>query len=286
MTLDEYYSKQSELSLPDGYYDWAKSAEESRFEFDLKAYDEQERNEIRERLQYIRAYMLHYPCTDGLDYWPSDAPIRYYKSRDKILKSCQLSEIEFNDLEPIQVAIKDLGLSRKPTFEFIAFIYNSLLKLERRGQYTTINERLSKIIDIIDQNPDEKLELIIKAGKHKHEFDNKNFIRSLLKHFVDSDLVIGGLCELSDQNKLLLRYYLLQTVLRNLPITYAKPKRGMYNQAERNLGLSILYLTGPKNNNKKKSPEDYCAKDNNADFDLIMRMFKGKSVPILTPDHI
>jgi len=71
--------------------------------------------------------------------------------------------------------------------------------------------------------------------------------------------------------------------LRNLPIKYKKRKKGTFTQAERNFGLSVLWLTGELNHLKNDDPTDYCTKDNNATFDKLMRDYKDMKLPAICP---
>ena len=94
-----------------------------------------------ESIEYIRIYCRNFPCFNGFDYQPLQAPFAYYRSREIYLKELPFTEDEFYKFTYIQDAIKKLGLKAQPTFEFIAFLYLYIL-IEKRTttpieKYTT-----------------------------------------------------------------------------------------------------------------------------------------------------
>lgn len=73
-----------------------------------------------------------------------------------------------------------------------------------------------------------------------------------------------------------LDYFIVKTLLDYLPIRHDSTRRGMYCQAERNFGLSVLSLCGRLPDFDR---EGECSKENNATFDKLMRDFRNTPIP-------
>lgn len=268
-------------SLPDDYWENAEYEDETYCNAWLQKYPEQDHNDIKERLEYIRRYSLQFPDFDGEKWEPEQSAYRHYDARSQKIANCGLSESEFYDFDILQDAITDLGLSPKATFEFILYLWHELYKWLYRGNIEMIDSRIKRLIARIDARPNDKLELDIKVGGKHFRFSNEHFIKSLIANYVNSNIESGA--EEIYPTKREIDYILICTLLRNLPIKHKKQKKGTFSQAERNLGLCVLWLTGELNHKKGDDPADYCAKDNNATFDKLIRDYKDMPLPIISP---
>lgn len=249
----------------------------------IKKYPESKHDEIIERLKYIRSYALLYPDFDGEQWCPSQDAISYYDNREQRIKDCGLSEDEFNEFEILQESISDLGLSPKATFDFIVFIWHELSKWLYRGTIERMEDRINRLVERIDERPNDSMELDIKIGSKHFKFANQQFIKSIISSFINSRLESGNQVEAIYPTKREIDYILVRTILQFLPIKHKKQKKGTFTQAERNLGLCVLWLTGELNHKKGDDPTDYCTKDNNATFDKLMRDYKDMPLPIISP---
>lgn len=249
----------------------------------IKKYPENKHEEIRERLKYIRSYTLLFPDFDGEQWVPSQDAIHYYDNRGKRIDTSGLSQKEFYEFEILQNAINELGLSPIATFEFIVFIWNELSKWLYRGTIERMEDRIDKLVKRIDEHPNDKIELDIKVGSKHFKFSNDTFLKSLIANFINSNLESGNQIENIYPAKREIDYILVRTILQYLPISHRKQKKGAFTQAERNLGLCVLWLTGELNHKKGDDPTDFCTKDNNATFDKLMRDYKDMPLPIISP---
>lgn len=249
----------------------------------IKKYPESKHDEIIERLKYIRSYALLYPDFDGEQWSPSQDAISYYDNREQRIDDCGLSEDEFNEFEILQESISDLGLSPKATFDFIVFIWHELSKWLYRGTIERMEDRINRLVERIDERPNDSMELDIKIGSKHFKFANQQFIKSIISSFINSRLESGNQVEAIYPTKREIDYILVRTILQFLPIKHKKQKKGTFTQAERNLGLCVLWLTGELNHKKGDDPTDYCTKDNNATFDKLMRDYKDMPLPIISP---
>lgn len=268
-------------SLPDDYWENAEYEDETYCNAWLQKYPEKDHADIKERLEYIRRYSLQFPDYDGEIWEPEQSAYRHYDARSQKMDNCRLSEEEFYNFDIMQKAITDLELSPKATFEFILYLWNELYKWLYRGNIEMIDSRIKRLIARIDTHPDDKLELDIKVGGRHFKFSNERFIKSLIANYVNSNIESGA--EEIYPAKREIDYILICTLLRNLPIKHKKQKKGTFTQAERNLGLCGLWLTGELNHKKGDDPTDYCTKDNNATFDKLMRDYKDMPLPIISP---
>lgn len=247
----------------------------------MQKYPEQDHADIKERLEYVRRYTLKFPDFDGEQWVPEQLAYTHYETRCQKMENCGLWEKEFYDFDILQEAITDLGLSPKATFEFILYLWNELYKWLYRGNIEMIDNRIKRLIARIDAHSEDKLELDIKVGGKHFRFSNERFIKSLIANYVNSNIQSGA--EEIYPSKREIDYILICTLLRNLPIKHTKQKKGTFTQAERNFGLSVLWLTGELNHLKNDDPTDYCTKDNNATFDKLMRDYKDMTLPAICP---
>lgn len=92
---------------------------EENLEADFKKeYQQEDLAFILESIEYIRIYCRNFPCFNGFDYQPLQAPFAYYRNRETYLKELPFTEDEFYKFTYIQDSIKKLELKAQPTFEF------------------------------------------------------------------------------------------------------------------------------------------------------------------------
>ena len=284
MELSEFlHTRKPYPSLLDDYKESAEWEENQYFNAWIKKYPESKHEEIIERLKYIRSYTLLFPDFDGEEWCPSHDAISYYDNREQRIDDCGLSEDEFNEFEILQESISDLGLSSKATFDFIVFIWYELYKWLYRGTIERMEDRINRLVERIDERPNDSMELDIKIGSKHFKFTNQQFIKSIIALFINSRLESGNQVETIYPAKREIDYILVRTILQFLPIKHKKQKKGTFTQAERNLSLCVLWLTGELNHKKGDDPTDYCTKDNNATFDKLMRDYKDMPLPIISP---
>lgn len=271
------------LSCHHGYKESAEWEESQFFNAWIKKYPESKHKEIIERLKYIRSYALLFPEYDGEQWVPSQDAINHYDNRGRRIDASGLSQKEFYEFDILQDAIKELGLSPIATFEFIAFIWRELSKWLYRGTIERMEDRVNRLMNRIDERPNDKMELDIKVGSKHFKFANQQFIKSLIASFINSNLESANQVEIIYPAKREIDYILVRTILQYLPISHKKQKKGAFTQAERNLGLCVLWLTGELNHKKGDDPTDFCTKDNNATFDKLIRDYKDMPLPIISP---
>ena len=69
---------------------------ESSLETDFKnEYQHEDVTSILESIEYIRIYCRNFPCFNGFDYQPLQAPFAYYRSREIYLKELPFTEDGF-----------------------------------------------------------------------------------------------------------------------------------------------------------------------------------------------
>ncbi len=284
MELSEFLNTRKQFPpLPENYIEHARWEEDFMFNAWVKKYPESEHQNIKEQLKYISEYSLKYPDFDGEEWHPSHSALTHYQYRDDKLKNSGLSEKEFYDFDILQEAIKNLGLSAKPTFEFIVYIWHELRRWLYYGNIERIEDKVNRLVSRIDERPDDSMELDIKVGGKHFKFSNKKFIKSVIALFLNSKSDSGDYVETIYPTKREIDYILICTLLRNLPIKHKKQKKGTFSQAERNFGLSVLWLTGELNHRKGDDPTDFCTKENNVTFDKLMRDFKDMPLPAIDP---
>ena len=251
---------------------------EEGLEADFKKECQQEdTTSVLESIEYIRIYCKNFPCFNGFDYQPLQAPFAYYRNRETYLKELPFTEDEFYKFTYIQDAIKKLELKAQPTFEFIAFLYH-IIKVWSENQITTSGAKVDNILTLLKEQPNTKLTMNIKVGSKSFEFNNSLFIQSLLEFYSSHDLIS---CNLVDrENKRVrertIQYYLVKTLLDYLPIKTDKSERVSFVQAERDFALCTLYLCKLL----MGDPAYVCTKDNNATFDKLMRDFKDFNITL------
>lgn len=284
MELSEFLNTRYKFpELPADFLDNARWEEDAMFNAWIKMYPESVHADIEERLKYIREYTLRFPDFDGEEWFPSQTALNYSEHRADRLKNSGLSEEEFYDFDILQDAIADLGLSPKATFDFIVYLWNELTKWLYQGNIERMEDRVNRLVARIDERPNDSMELDIKIGSKHFKFSNDTFIKSVISSFLNSNLDSGNLVETVYPTKREIDYILICTLLRNLPIKHKKQKKGTFSQAERNLGLSVLWLTGELNHRKGDDPTDFCTKENNVTFDKLMRDFKDMPLPAVVP---
>ena len=193
---------------------------ESSLETDFKnEYQHEDATSILESIEYIRIYCRNFPCFNGFDYQPLQAPFAYYRSREIYLKELPFTEDGFYKFTYIQDAIKKLGLKAQPTFEFIAFLYH-IIKVWSENQITTSGTKIDNILYLLKEQPNTKLTMNIKVGSKSFEFNNSLFIQSLLEFYSSHDLVSHGLIERENKRvrERTIQYSLVKTLLDYLPI--------------------------------------------------------------------
>ena len=180
MEISDFLRKRKPIPpLPTEYEENAEWEEERLFNAWIKKYPAEEHADIKERLQYIRKYVLSYPDFDGEEWFPSQAAINYYELRQERLEYCKLSEAVFYSLQEMQKSIKELGLQPKPTFEFIVYLWNILKRWWEQGDVELVAERIKRLFSLIEKQPDEHLKLDISVGRKHIKFENDRFIKSL-----------------------------------------------------------------------------------------------------------
>lgn len=284
MEISEFIKTRKQFpTLPPDYTESAEWEESQFFNAWIKKYPESKHKEIIERLKYIRSYALLFPEYDGEQWVPSQDAINHYDNRGRRIDESGLSQKEFYEFDILQDAITELGLSPIATFEFIAFIWRELSKWLYRGTIERMEDRVNRLTNRIDEHPNDKMELDIKVGSKHFKFANQQFIKSQIASFINSNPESGNQVEIIYPAKREIDYILVRTILQYLPISHKKQKKGAFTQAERNLGLCVLWLTGELNHKKGDDPTDFCTKDNNATFDKLMRDYKDMPLPIISP---
>lgn len=216
MELSEFLNTRYQFPpLPADYVENARLEEEAMFNAWIKKYLESDHNDIKEQLEYIREYSLKYPDFDGVEWFPPQTALNYYKFRADRLDNSGLSGKEFYDFDILQEAIADLGLSPKATFEFIVYLWNELRRWLYRGNIERMEDRVNRLVARIDERPDDSMELDIKVGSKHFKFTNDKFIKSVIASFLNSNLDSGNLVETVYPTKREIDYILICTLLRN-----------------------------------------------------------------------
>lgn len=278
--IDSLLQPKPHISFPPEINASVRDEEEKVFKEFLKDYPESEHDDIRERLEYLRPYILKYPDYDGENFFISEDAFNHYKWRKEKMEHTGLSETKFNQFEIMQKAITDLNLSPKPTFEFILYLWNILKgKRDSKQNQTTVDDIFRSLIKRINDYPQDPISLDFHVGKKHFSFNNQAFIKAFISLYEKSGILAGSLTENLNQKEREIDYILLRTLLTNLPIKHKKEKKGTYSQAERNFCLCVLWLIGSINHKKNTDPYEYCTHENNASFDKLMRDFNGYDVP-------
>lgn len=257
--------------------------EEQLFNEFLKDYPESDHEDIRDRLRYLRPYIINYPDYDGEDFFLSVEAFNHYKWREQKMAETSLSEKEFCNFKEMQEAIASLGLAPKPTFEFIIYLWHILRNWLYKGMNERLDERINRMWNKMQEDPEINFSADFKVGKNHFKFDNKDFLRAMIANYRNSDIMVGNLMETIYPNKREVDYLLLRTLLSYLPIKHKKPKKGTFSQAERTFGLCVLWLIGSINHKKSDDPSICCSHDGNAIFDKLMRDYADTElIPIIS----
>ena len=281
MDLEEYLQRKSYFHMPSELpiedMEWSYN---QYFEHWVKQYPAEQHDDIRERLQYIKAYVAQQPDFDGEEWSIPATALEYFDNRDTVLAYTGLSEEAFDNFEILQTEITNLGLSPKATFEFIAYLWYFLSKWFNEGKQLRLGEKLRKLVDRIDNNPDDSVEIDIKVGSKHFKFTNGKFVKSMIAAYLNSDNVADYEEETIDITRRKLDYILVRTLLSHLPIKHKKEKIGTFTQSERNFALYVLWMTGGINHKANDDPALNCY---NVVFDQLMRNFKDIRLPIIIP---
>lgn len=284
MTLKEFNNSPStSIHEPQINKELIREEESLIFKEFLRDYPEKEHSDITEKLSYIREYMLNFPAYDGEDWSISTAHLQYYRFRDKIIGEINLSEEEFYGFQVMQESIEFMDLSPKATFELIAFLWDILNRHSKNGIRERMEDRLKSAVSQMESKPNDCVSLDLKIGKRHYKFNNKDFIQSLITSYLNLQLQSGNITEVIYPTKREIEYCLLSTLLTHLPIKLKKKRRGRFTQAERNFGLSVLWLIGGINHKKVDDPYVFCTKYNIATFDKLMRDYKD-TPPFANPN--
>lgn len=280
--IEAYLQQKPQIPEPPVINEYVINNEVQVFKEFLEGYPESEHEEIRERLEYLRQYILNYPDYDGEEYFISEDAFNHYKWREDKIEHTGLSEEEFDHFEIMQTAISKLGLSPKPTFEFILYLWDKLIdKRYTKIKVTTADEIFKSLINRISDYPQDPISIDFHVGKKHFKFENQDFIKAFISYYEKSGILAGGLTETQAQKEREIDYILLHTLLTNLPIKQKKQKKGSYSQAERNFGLCVLWLIGSINHKKTDNPEVTCHRDSNGIFDKLMRDFTDHTPQII-----
>lgn len=284
MTLKEFLNSPS-ISTPEPHIneEVIRMEESLIFQVFLKDYPEKEHCDITERLSYIREYMLNFPVYDGEDWSISTAHLQYYRFRDKIIDEINLSEEEFYGFQIMQESIQYMNLSPKSTFEMIAFLWWILSRYSKNGIRERMEDRLKRAFSQMENKPNDRVILDLQIGKKHYKFNNKDFTQSVIASYLNLQLQSGNITEVIYPTKREIEYCLLSTLLSYLPINLKKSRKGKFTQAERDFGLSVLWLIGGINHKKGDDPYESCTKYNNATFDKLMRDYKD-TLPFTNPN--
>lgn len=256
--------------------------EEQLFNEFFKHYPESRLEDAKEKLKYLRAYILKFPDYDGMDFFISEDAFTHYVYRDQKMEETSLSEKDFYNFKEMQDAISSLGLDPKPTFEFILYLWHVLSKWLHKGMKERLDERINRMWKKMQEDPEANISADFKVGKNHFKFDSKDFLRAMIANYRNSDIMVGNLMETSYPKKREVDYLLVRTLLSHLPIEHKKPKKGAFSQAERNLGLCVLWLIGSINHKKGDDASICCSHDGNAIFDKLLRDYADvELIPII-----
>lgn len=251
---------------------------EDSLEADFKnEYQQEDVVSILDSIEYIRIYCRNFPCFNGYDYQPLQAPFAYYRSRATYQRELPFTEEEFCNFTQMREAISKLGLKPQPVFEFLAFLYH-IINVWSENQITTSGAKVDNILSLLKEQPNAKLTMNIKMGSKTFEFANSLFIESLLEFYSSHNLISHNLVERENKRvrERTIQYSLVKTLLDYLPIKVDKSEGVRFVQAERDFTLCTLYLCKLL----MGDPAYVCTKDNNATFDKLMRDFKDFNITL------
>lgn len=232
---------------------------------------------VNRRLNYLIPYILlainWEEYGSGLEAWQ----LRYYYQRQRFIDRTGLRYENFLNHNTLVRAIDELGLEPEPTFEFILFL-KYYFNLRGDLRYSAV-EQLGNLQKALEQHDAKARMDVTVNGKH-FKFENTQFINHIFKHLKPDDFTDGAFCDNFDEGgsreKIrALDYYLVKTLLDFLPISNHS-QRGLYSQAERNFGLSVLNFCGRL---AGEDVEGLCSSENNVTFDRLMRDFRDYRIP-------
>lgn len=256
--------------------------EEQLFYEFFKHYPESKLEDVREKLKYLRPYILNFPDYDGMGFFVSEDAFMHYFYREQKMAETSLSEKEFYKFKEMQEAILKLGLDPKPTFEFILYLWHILRNWLYNGINERLDERINRMWNKMQSDPELDVSVDFKVGKNHFKFDNQEFLRAIISNYRNSDIIAGDLVEKIYPKKREVDYLLLRTLLTYLPTKHKMPKKGTFSQAERTFGLCVLWLIGSINHKKRDNPLFHCSHLGNATFDKLMRDYAHLApIPIL-----
>ena len=297
MDLEEYLQRKSYFHMPSELpiedMEWSYN---QYFEHWVKQYPAEQHDDIRESLQYIKAYVAQQPDFDGEEWSIPGTALDYFENRDTVLAYTKLSEEAFDNFEILQTEITNLGLSPKATFEFIAYLWFFLKRWSEKydeekvvnyniGKPLRLGMKLRRVVDRINDNPDDNVEINIKVGSKHFKFANTKFAKSMIAAYLNSDNVADLLEETETLSMREVSYILVRTLLTYLPIKHKKEKKGTFTQSERTFGLCVLWLNKYFAHYDDDDPIDKCI-DNNQTFDKMMRDFKDTRIPLIMPPFL
>lgn len=257
--------------------------ENAQFSYWMKKYNVS--SEYSDNLCYIREYCMKGARVDGNGILevPQDA-IFHYISREKKIKFTNFTKERFDNHEEMQISIEKLNLDKDATYEFILFVWYELKKLYNAGKRVRLGTAFENFVEELNEDLNVKTKMSIKVGKTSIKLNDRNTVESLLYCFSKSDSFIMDLTvniPYTQHDKSRFKNYLLSILLQNLPIIYDKPKKGAFSQAERDFGLSVLWLISSEEENRFRDQSEYCSFCNNATFDKIMREYKNDILPCI-----
>lgn len=232
------------------------------------------------RVRYLIPYILQ--SIDWKEYGvPLDAwQLQYYYRRERFIAKSHLTYEQFLSHKPLQRAIKALGIDAESTFEFILFLkYYFGMRSELR--YSSIEQLEMAQEALSNLEPEKEATLDINVSGRHFRFNNTKFIKAALA-LIDKDKLQAGafvnyFTEGGSRDKLrAIDYYMVKTLLDFLPFDKPPSRRGLFTQAERDFGLSVLSLCGRLPDIDR---EGECSRENNATFDKLMRDFRGVHIP-------
>ena len=254
--------------------------ENALFESWINKFEESKRNEIRERMQYIRRYELKYPDYDGEEWGPNQNYSMYFENRDKLMSVSGFSEKDFDDMPEFKKLIGELGLSVNGVFEFIAYIWSELRRWHREGYTEFIHEKVDKVLRRIDEYPDDQVSLTVKVGKRNFTFTDADFIKSMLVYYNISKLDTRLGHEEVRKKKGEVDHIFIRTLLDELPIKDETKRKGArFSQRERNFCLFALWLVGEHRPETENRYDIACGADYNGVFDRLINEYDGMELP-------
>lgn len=237
-------------------------------------------DDVIRKVRYLIPYILQ--SIDWNEYGiPLEAwQLQYYYRRDRFIQKSHLDYEALLHHEPLQKAIKALGLDAEPTFEFILFLkYYYGMRSELRYSAIEQLEMAQQALAELGEGCEASLDINV-SGKH-FRFGNAGFVKAAIS-LIDKDKLKSGsfandFTEGATRDKLrAIDYYMIKTLLDFLPIKDRESRRGQFTQAERDFGLSVLSLCGRLPDIDR---EGECSRENNATFDKLMRDFRGVQIP-------